>query len=127
MDVYGYLFDEMAKDIGMPKSELLEIYIVSNRSMILKKTDNPIGILIMEMYYNSKMRETISFIKIMWIRNVYRNKGYGSNTINNLVRYNMPIVLAVERKNTKAVDFYKQNLFEVMSDDPTFLWMVRKH
>ena len=117
----------MAKDIGMPKSELLEIYIVSNRSMILKKTDNPIGILIMEMYYNSKMRETISFIKIMWIRNVYRNKGYGSNTINNLVRYNMPIVLAVERKNTKAVDFYKQNLFEVMSDDPTFLWMVRKH
>lgn len=127
MDEYNYLFDEIADDIKIMKKELLSMYKTSNRSMILKKSDIPIGILIMEICFYNEINEIVNFIKILWVKNEYRNKGYGKNIINNLMKYNIPIVLGVEKTNIKAINFYKKNLFEIIFEEPIFLWMKREN
>lgn len=129
MDKYKYLFEKAINDFFGHENNifisastvninyLLDQYNVSNRSMILKQNNMPIGFLIMDDIYYHRINEFVHFVKYLWIDDKYRHKHFGSNVLNNITNLKhlytnstAAIILNVE-KNSNTNDFYIKNNF----------------
>ncbi|MGE5455556.1 MAG: GNAT family N-acetyltransferase [Ignavibacteriales bacterium] len=60
----------------------------------------------------------------MYIENLYRNKGIGSNIINNIIKTNKLIYLWVYKDN-KAINLYKKYDFKIIDETDSRYFMKR--
>jgi len=129
---YKDFFDEMAFDFKISPDFLIKEFDKSNRSMILRQNNVPIGILIMDDNYYEKLNEFVHFIKFLWIQVRYRGNHVGSKVVNNIMLLNnlitknrSCIVLNVE-KNYNVINFYKKLNFEQIDDNGNYIVLIKR-
>lgn len=117
------LLNQMADDFNVNYDYMLHEYNHNNMSMILKKNNIMIGILIMDDAYYEKINDFIHFIKFLWIKKEFRHLKLGSQLITNITKLNhlisnniSSIILNVE-KNDPVIDFYYKNGFKDFLDN----------
>lgn len=76
---------------------------------MIKVNNNICGCLLLRDYEDGKLLDEI------YIENLYRNKGIGSDIINNIIKINKPIYLWVY-KNNIAINLYKKYDFKIIEE-----------
>ena len=81
-------------------------------------------------FYTNTVHNDNCFISMLVIRKEYQNKGIGTMFVNKIVeickeKNISAIELSVNKKNTKAINFYKKKQFDIVETDDKF-YKIRK-